>query len=55
MDEELEKKPGNQPGDLLLSFNDKSGIYSVADSDPHKKLNANNAILINTKDPIYFQ
>ena len=38
-----------------MSFNEKSGIYSVADQDPHKKLNANNAILINTKDPIYFQ
>ena len=55
LNDDLEKKAASQPEDLLLSFNDKSGIYSVADSDPHKKLNANNAILINTKDPIYFQ
>jgi len=40
----------------LLSFNEKSGIYSaVNDNDPHQKLNAKNAILINTKNPIYFQ
>ena len=55
LNDDVEKKAASQPEDLLLSFNDKSGIYSVADSDPHKKLNANNAILINTKDPIYFQ
>jgi hypothetical protein len=31
-------------------------MYSiVADDDPHNKLNEKNAILINTKDPMYFQ
>lgn len=42
--------------DLLLSYNDESGIYSVImQNDPHQKLNEHNAILINTKNPLYFQ
>lgn len=42
--------------DLLLSYNEHAGIYSIiADDDPHQKLNEKNAILINTKDPMYFQ
>lgn len=31
MEDQIEQKPANQPEDLLLSFNEKSGIYSVAD------------------------
>jgi hypothetical protein len=53
---DIDSKPeSEQQEDLLLSFNEKSGIYSaVNDNDPHQKLNAKNAILINTKNPIYF-
>ena len=42
--------------ELLLSYNNESGIYSVImQNDPHQKLNEHNAILINTKNPLYFQ
>lgn len=52
---DLVPKPDNDD-DLLLSYNENAGMYSiVADDDPHHKLNEKNAILINTKDPMYFQ
>ena len=42
--------------DLLLSYNEQSGIYSVImNNDPHNQLNEQNAILLNTKNPKYFQ
>ena len=42
--------------DLLLSYNEESGIYSALMQDqPHAQLNEKNAILINTKDPMYYQ
>lgn len=42
--------------DLLLSYNDESGIYSVLmNNDPHHQLNEHNAILLNTKNPMFYQ
>ena len=42
--------------ELLLSYNDESGIYSVImNNDPHHQLNEHNAILLNTKNPVYYQ
>jgi serine/threonine protein kinase len=39
----------NDKDELLLSYNEKSGIYSILnDNNPHQKLNEHNAILINT-------
>jgi len=41
--------------ELLLSYNDESGIYSVImNNDPHHQLNEHNAILLNTKNPVYY-
>jgi hypothetical protein len=53
---DLNKEQNVENDDLLLSYNEHAGMYSViADDDPHQKLNEKNAILINTKDPMYFQ
>lgn len=53
---DLNKDVNQENDDLLLSYNENAGMYSViADDDPHQKLNEKNAILINTKDPMYFQ
>lgn len=49
-------KKHDDPNELLLSYNEQSGIYSALMADqPHAQLNEKNAILMNTKDPIYFQ
>lgn len=41
--------------ELLLSYNDESGIYSVImNNDPHHQLNEQNAILLNTKNPMQY-
>lgn len=42
--------------DLMLSYCEDSGIYSAeAMHNPHAKLNQQNAITINTKDPRFYQ
>ena len=41
--------------DLLLSFNEAAGAYQQDGISPHQKMNEKNAILINTKDPLYYQ
>jgi hypothetical protein len=39
----------NDKDELLLSYNEKSGVYSILNgNNPHQKLNEHNAILINT-------
>ena len=38
----------------MLSYNSESGFYSTV-SQPHQRLNCKNAILLNTKDPVFFQ
>jgi len=50
------KEPKAQDeNELLLSYNDESGIYSVImNNDPHHQLNEQNAILLNTKNPVYY-
>lgn len=49
-------KAQQEADDLLLSYNEESGIYSALMAQaPHAQLNEKNAILINTKDPLYFQ
>lgn len=46
----------SEQDELLLSYNEQSGIYSqFMNNEPHQNLNEKNAILINTKDPMYFQ
>ena len=51
----MEKEDQNKEDDLLLSYNEESGIYSaLMANDPHAQLNEKNAILINTKDPMYY-
>lgn len=46
----------SEQDELLLSYNEQSGIYSqFMNNEPHSNLNEKNAILINTKDPMYYQ
>jgi hypothetical protein len=45
----------NEQDELLLSYNEKSGIYTkLISNDPYANLNEKNAIIINTKDPMYY-
>ena len=49
-------KKADDPNDLLLSYNEESGVYSALMAHaPHAQLNEKNAILMNTKDPMYYQ
>jgi len=49
-----ENKEVNQ-SDLMLSYCEDSGVYSANPQiNPHKKMNKDNAIMINTKNPQFF-
>jgi len=51
----MDNKKPNESQDLMLSYNDQSGIYStIMNNDPHHQLNEKNAIIINTKDPMFY-
>ena len=47
-----QSKPNSD--DLMLSYDETTGIFSTSDN-PQGQLNARNAILINTKNPLLFQ
>lgn len=48
--------PEDNANELLLSYNEQYGMYStVIKNDPHAQMDEKNAILINTKDPLYYQ
>lgn len=44
----------NEEDELLLSFNEAAGVYQQDGISPHQKMNEKNAILINTKDPLFY-
>ena len=55
MDDQLNKKGNIDQSELLLSYNEDSGVYSaIMQNNPQYQLNQNNAILLNTKNPAYF-
>jgi hypothetical protein len=40
----------------MLSYHPNAGMFTtLKQNDAHNKLNRNNAIILNTRDPLYFQ